>query len=267
MRDLSLYSGFPLIFNTNKSSLEFQNDFKFFDCDVVKISDIRNILLSKSVVYPDIVYYRYKQITSPMLSKSPRNFQYDIFVLPNGNVGIEFVKTHIYFSGSNEDQNKIDSIVQVFTGQVILILQKYHNVDVSSIEYLMLPTKIECCYLIKLNAGDRFFIPPGYFYSFTNIHYHPAVFGFVTVANKTHVNYDVMLHKEKGLALFLIQRGSKVEIVRNSQYKLEPKVKILTLNKFYSFFPDFDVPDTDKLKKMNNLWEVYTYKELRKFFP
>lgn len=260
MHDLSAYSGFPLYLSQDKKNIRLLGNYNFFDYEVVKIDDLRCILLNQHIKYPEVVYYHYKNlIFDKSISQVSNDFRYDVLLIPNNNtLGIEYPKTHIFhsFEDLNKDTFHYECIVEVIHGNLVILLQKFDNaLNRSSFEYLTLPTSVEEIYLVKLTQGQKIVIPKNYLYSFFNIdNQHTVIFSAIFYKNKKQIDYS-LLKKEKGLCFYLIQKGSKAEIVRNPKYKVIPKVKMMTHNKFIYTFPCF-YPNI--LNSYSNIFEIFS---------
>jgi len=87
---------------------------------------LRNIipsLLNKSIMYPEIVYEEYKQV----YKEADRNFvnhgfSFDLLLIPAGLLGIEFIKTHIFYAPL--ENKKFSTVVEVHFGILTVIMQK-----------------------------------------------------------------------------------------------------------------------------------------------
>ncbi len=184
----------------------------------IRLQHILPALLNKSLFYPEKVYSEYFDIFHKKDLKifNENELHYEILLIPAGLLGIEFIKTHIYFSKAT--QNKVACVVQCLHGKATILLQKNKPK-----EQFDLFTSVKEGYLITLRRGEKITIPTGYFYTFINTTNSSVVIARIF---KKHgiINYN-LLNKEGGLAYFAIRKNARTEIVFNPRYKNIPKIK------------------------------------------
>jgi len=178
-------------------------------------------LLNKSLRYPEDVYEENEDLFTTqdeeLFKKSL--LHYDIIVLPAGLLGIEYIKTHIYYSPKSE--GKYSSVVECLMGILTVLIQKNKPKDEYDFD-----TAVEEGIMIKLRRGEKIAIPTGYYYTFINTKNSPVIFSR-TYKNKGVVDYSI-LGNEQGLAYFAIRKNARTEIVFNPRYREIPKIKKFT---------------------------------------
>lgn len=227
MVDLSEISGISLFVNEELKKLDLGHEVKFKEEILVKLSHLSPILLNKYLKYPESVYWHLKNLYLEDKNLKDSSITYDLFFMPAGLLGIECVKTHVFYSPSSCD--KFACIVEVLMGELTITLQK--NEENNSCNNFETPTLIKELYIIKVKKGERFAIPTGYFYTFSNTSFSLLVFAKVSGVELKEINYS-LLQKEKGLALYLILKNAKVEAVANPKYKITEKIKLTSLERF-----------------------------------
>lgn len=193
----------------------------------VHLKNITPTLLNKALSYPEEVYEEHSRVRrteDTFLSDSDLSF--DLLSLPAGLLGIEFVKTHIFFA-PKQDGGKFSCLVEVIYGVLTVILQKNAPKDELDFE-----THVAEGYLIKVHAGEKLAIPEGYFYTFINTEDFPLL--FVRVHRKKGiVDYNLLRH-EHGLAYYCIRKNARQEIVNNPLYRDTPKINELDPWEFFN---------------------------------
>jgi oxalate decarboxylase/phosphoglucose isomerase-like protein (cupin superfamily) len=184
----------------------------------ISLKQLTPVLLNKSLTYPEFVYEEYNGVClegDQIEAKS--RLSYDLFHLPPGLLGIEYIKTHIYISPENSEPDEISSIVEVLFGHLSIVLQKNKAKD----PCYPFP-RIKEAYLIRLNQGERFVIPQGYYYNFVNTTEQPVIF------SRAYRKYNIAdynaIKKEKGLGYYCIRKNGREEIVLNPFYRNSPPI-------------------------------------------
>ncbi len=207
MIDLSDICGFSAYYDEASDTIFYGDTVIIKDKYKVPLNAITPVLLNKFLRYPEEVYEQSKML----ISEEYQDLEYNLIVIPYGLLGIEYVKTHIYYS--DPVPGKYACMVEVQKGEISVLVQK--NRRQSSIEF---HTYVDDIKIIKLSAGDRICIPTGVFYTFINTGTTQAIFGVVSSNNHTQIDYS-MLSKEKGLAFYVISKNARMEIVANPKYK------------------------------------------------
>ena len=217
----------------------------------VKLKNILPSLLNKSLSYPEDVYDVYQKVFNEAdLNVASSDVNFDIIFLPAGLLGIEFVKTHIYYKPQTDTSN-LGCIVEVQYGILTVIMQKNKpHADIYDIE-----TRVEEGLLIKLHKGEKLAIPQDYFYTFINTEEIPVI--FVRVFKREGIIDYNLLKRERGLAYYCIRKNARQEIVLNPTYKNTPKIKDVSSNEINSI--NFDMPLYQVLREKtatlcNSLW-------------
>ncbi len=200
----------------------------------IRLLDISPALLNKSLRYPEIVYIQHSRV---LLKEDevnwPAVYSYDIISIPSGLLGIEYIKTHIFYEAGA--QGKAACIIHVFSGVLTIMLQKNKpRTDIYDIE-----THVEEAILIMVKSGQKAAIPAGFYYTFVNTTESPVVFARIITSEHT-IDYD-LLKRENGLAYYLISKNARLELVNNPRYRTLAKVKKVNaaeLNMRSSYTPD-----------------------------
>lgn len=222
MIDLSEISGLPLKFDENTCEILTSPQVGFESERHVDLSEIIPILLNKSLRYPEKVYKQYHNLTNGKCSTC--NVSYDLVVLPIGLLGIEYIKTHIFYS--EEKQGYFDSIIEVLSGNLTVLIQKNREKS----DPYQYETYVDEVGVFTLRKGERLSIPTGYFYTFFNTGVVPVVFAKIAASNHIETDYN-LFKREKSLAYYLISKNAKVEVVANPKYKIDCKVKFYNTKK------------------------------------
>lgn len=185
----------------------------------VSLRQLTPVLLNKSLTYPEFVYEEYNGVfLEGDKLDHPMKLSYDLFHLPPGLLGIEYVKTHIYISPCSSEPDSISSIVEVLYGQLTIVLQK----NEAKIPCEPFP-KIKEAYLVRLKQGERFVIPEAYYYNFVNTSDFPVIFSRA-YRKYNMADYDA-IRKERGLGYYCIRKNGREEIVQNPFYRNSPPIQ------------------------------------------
>jgi oxalate decarboxylase/phosphoglucose isomerase-like protein (cupin superfamily) len=223
MIDLTEISGLPIKYDEVKARILGDENVVYEQDVFISLNDMTPILLNKSLKYPEKVYKYHRNVYfRDSSSNSP--LTYDIIYLPFGLLGIEFIKTHVFYSDYVE--GKYDSVVEVLAGNLTVMIQKNREKD-SDFDT---ETFVDEITIITLKKGERLCIPTGVYYTFVNTGIVPVVFSNITGHPHRSTDYN-LLRKEKGLAYFLISKNAKVEVVANPKYKIECKMKISSMKR------------------------------------
>jgi oxalate decarboxylase/phosphoglucose isomerase-like protein (cupin superfamily) len=206
-------------YDLETDALLYGEEVKYDQRQKVTLRQLTPVLLNKSLTYPEYVYEEYNGV---FLEKDkiehPSKLSYDLFHLPPGLLGIEYVKTHIYISPTESEPDSISSIVEVLYGQLTIILQK--NLDKIFGEPF---PKIKEAYLIRLKQGERFVIPEGFYYNFVNTSDLPVIF------SRAYRKYNIAdyerIKKERGLGYYCIRKNGREEIVQNPFFRNSPPIQ------------------------------------------
>jgi oxalate decarboxylase/phosphoglucose isomerase-like protein (cupin superfamily) len=229
MIDLSNISGLPLRFNEETVSLELDTCLECSHQEQVPLSSIIPTLLNKFLKYPETVYSHHKRIAHIDDLEGVNGISYDILVMPYGLLGIEYIRTHVYYS--DYVAGKYDTIVEVLSGNLSVVMQKNENEE--DVDPYSFETEVDRIHVVDLRKGDRLAIPTGYFYTFVNTSQNPVIFSKVTGAEKQPVDYSV-LEKERGLAYYIISKNARTEVVPNPKYKINNELEHVMLNDLLS---------------------------------
>ena len=222
MLDLLDFSSLDIHYDSTSNAILYGENIKCNCCQKVTLKNLSPILLNKSLTYPEEVYEEYQGVHS-MQDQELINgcVSYDLLSLPSGLLGIEFIKTHVYFSPIFSQEDKVSCVIEVLHGDLSIIMQK--NSPKGELDFY---THVESGYLVKLKAGDRFIIPEGFLYTFINASESNVLFSRV-YKKYCMIDYSI-LKKEKGLAYYCIRKNGRQEIVLNPFYKNTPAIVELT---------------------------------------
>ncbi len=224
MVDLTEYAGFQLKLDDLKNRFIFDDSVTYQDECYVGLDEILPVLLNKFVRYPEKVYKLHKNVV-PRTVNSNDELSYDIYQIPVGLLGIEFVKTHVYHSAFQE--NKYSSIIECLSGELTVIMQKNVKKEETHYEF---DTYVEDIVVVTLKRGEKVAIPAGYFYTFVNAGNSVVVMAKLSSKSEIQVDYN-NLRREKGLAYFIISKNAKAETVANPKYKIQCKLKVYSVRK------------------------------------
>jgi len=216
MLDLLNSCSLDIHYDKESNALLYSENIRCNRCQRVTLENLSPILLNKSLKYPEQVYEEYQgvhyQQDQTLVSY---DVSYDLINLPFGLLGIEYVKTHVYFSPIFSQEDKVSCIVEILFGNLFIILQK----NAKKSEFVSY-TQVDSGFLVKLKAGDRFIIPEGYLYTFINTGNTNVLFS--RVYKKYSIIDYAILKKERGLAYYCIRKNGRQEIVQNPYYKNTP---------------------------------------------
>ena len=205
--------------DTKNNTLLLSEDVVTKQPQTVSLESLLPTLLNKSLSYPQDVYNEYNSVyhhDDNYLAESEVNF--DIIYLPAGLLGIEYIKSHIYYSPVLANAGSYTTIVEVLYGKLTIIMQK-NRMPADEFEF---DTYVEKAYMIKVKQGEKCPIPKGYFFTFINTEDYPVIFVRINKL-QTHADYN-LLKREGGLAYYCIRKNAREEIVLNPRYRDTPKI-------------------------------------------
>jgi oxalate decarboxylase/phosphoglucose isomerase-like protein (cupin superfamily) len=211
-------------FDDREHTIHYGQDVYPADTTKVSLHNLKPTLLNKSLMYPEVVYEVHRQV----FRETDRNiinegFSFDLITLPPGLLGIEFIKTHIYYAPYED--NKFSTAVEVQYGVLTVIMQK--NKPKGELDF---DTSVEEGVVVKLRKGEKLAVPTGYYYTFINTEDEPVL--FVRIYKKNGVFDYSFLKRENGLAYYCIRKNARQEIVHNPLYKDIPEIKKVPANSF-----------------------------------
>jgi oxalate decarboxylase/phosphoglucose isomerase-like protein (cupin superfamily) len=222
-------AGLPISFDSVAERLVY--DQKEVTCDSAAKVGIREIvpaLLNKALLYPESVYEEHHHMVRKEDEETwPRAYTYNIVHIPAGLLGIEYNKTHIFFASRRGAVAAC--LVQVLSGELTVILQQNEcKQDVFA------ETCVKDARIIVVVSGQKMIVPVGYFYTFINACEYPVTFA-VIMRGRHIVDYKE-LHRENGLAYYLIAKNAKQEIVANPRYRKTVEVRQVGVDELNSEF-------------------------------
>lgn len=219
MIDLRELCSLPIAFNNNKQTLIFGDEIEIDSSQKIPLKSLIPSLLNKSLVYPVEVYEEHLNIRHKNdYDKFGSSIEYDLISLPEGLLGIEFIKSHVYYS-PEDNSGKASTIVEVVYGTLTILLQK--NAERSEEFYFQ--TNIEDGLIITVKKGEKAVLPKGYYYTFINTKSTPVIFARI-FRNKGQANY-MDFQKEQGMGYFCIRKNARCEVVKNPRYKIIPEIR------------------------------------------
>lgn len=206
MLDLSSFCGVSLKYDELTGKLVIDEDYDF-DEEYISLNHIEPILLNKFLKYPEQVYRRITNVRSGADIESSIN--YNIYEIPSGLLGVEYIKTHIY--SSEFKKNKSSCVIEVVKGDLKVIIQEHYEENAFH-------KVVENIQIIELSPGEKLSIPSGVYYTFVNTSSDKVIFAKLTIQKPIEVDYS-QLKREKGLAFYIISKNARLEIVANPKYK------------------------------------------------
>lgn len=207
-------------FDTKNNTLLMSDDVVTKQPQTVSLLSLLPTLLNKSLSYPEQVYNEYNTLyhnNDDYLSDSDVSF--DLIYLPEGLLGIEYIKSHVYYAPTSSAPGAYTTIIEVLYGKLTIILQK-NKAPTDEFEF---DTSVEEGFFVKVKAGEKCAIPKGYFFTFINTGESPAIFVKIN-KERSHADYN-LLKREGGLAYYCIRKNARAEIVLNPRYKETPDIQ------------------------------------------
>mgnify|MGYP000685405739 CR=1 FL=1 len=216
MIDLIDLCSLPIYFNDKDSKIVF-GDNVLHDLDnTIYLTNLRPALLNKSLVYPVEVYEESQNVRlSNHDGLIGDDLEYDLILLPEGLLGIEYIKSHIFYSGA-DTAGQISCLVEVLLGKLCIILQKNGDFNNYTSEL-----QVEQGLYVELEEGQKAVIQKGYYYTFINISSAPVIFARA-YSQKGIADYSTL--RDKGMAYFCIRKNARAEIVKNPKYRNVPEI-------------------------------------------
>jgi oxalate decarboxylase/phosphoglucose isomerase-like protein (cupin superfamily) len=226
MIDLQSCCSLSIKFDQRENVFYFSQEINYDNEKHVGLRELIPVLLNKSLVYPENVYTEYSRLkNSDHDALFCSGLTYDVVCLPPGLLGIEFIKSHVYYSQpTSVDDETSSDVIEVLYGVVTVILQKLEPKGPTDFD-----TNVSQGLILKARRGERVVIPKGWYYTFVNTRNVPAIFGRVHQNHHT-LNYDA-LRREQGLAYYVIRKNARQEVVMNPRYRVIPKIQRTTADK------------------------------------
>ncbi len=224
----------PVDFDENSSSVRL--DEAQINCTNrcrISIDSLTPTLLNKSLTHPRYVYSEYSLHHKDDQDLIDKGLNYELIVLPAGLLGIEYIRSHIYFKASSPWTREIhfSSIVEGVYGTVTLLMQK--NCEDSQDEVC-----VEEGLVFEIKPRTKVAIPEGWFYTFVNTGEEPAILARV-YRYKREINEE--LTRTKGLAYFCIRKNAKQEFVYNPRFRHIPPLRRMRIEENHIPELDFDL--------------------------
>ncbi len=224
MIDLQLTSGLPLKFDEIAERFQYGENLVYDSLNRVPLKALLPGLLNKSLRYPEVVYMEHSNIHTAEHAEifSEKSLKYDLLMIPAGLMGVEFIRTHIFYSAPSLERNGVAGglaeIIEVYSGRLTILLQR--NAPKGEFDF---DTKVSEGLVVKMRAGEKFMLPRGYFYTFINTRTKPTVFSRF-YSTQCSCDYS-QIKKEQGLAYFAIRKNARQEIVLNPRYRDIPEIR------------------------------------------
>src|SRR5687768_4849551 len=98
MVDLQSCCSLSIKFDQRENVFHFSQDLNYDNENHIDLRDLIPVLSNKSLVYPEKVYVEYSRLkNSGDDGLFCSGLTYDVVCLPPGLLGIEFIKSHIYY--------------------------------------------------------------------------------------------------------------------------------------------------------------------------
>jgi len=204
--DLSKNSGLSLKFS--EGYLE-SGDFSFKRVKDVTIHEMKNQLVNKDVLFPELFYRKYIKADHKEILKR-KKIRLNYYIIFSGIAGIEYIKT---LSSSIKSYPRI---LEVSSGSGIIFLQK--DIDKENIDFIQSRAKV----------GDKIIVPCGYSICIINNKSNPLILNEI-VSSKAIIRKS--LDDIGGLAYYVISKNSRSEIVRNPYYRNDNGIRKVDWNK------------------------------------
>ena len=213
--------------DTKNNTLVMSEDVVTEQPQTISLLSLLPTLLNKSLSYPEKVYSQYNAVyhhDDDFLAQFDVGF--DIIYLPAGLLGIEYIKSHIYYTPNSTTPGSYTTIIEVLYGKLTVILQKNKTPE----DEFEFDTYVEEGFIMKIKQGEKCAIPKGYFFTFINTGENPVIFVKIN-KERNHADYN-LLKREGGLAYYCIRKNAREEIVLNPKYKEAPDIKKIKANFF-----------------------------------
>lgn len=193
------------------------------DCFVnkreVHLESLIPSLLNTSVTYPEDVYEEYRVCLQEDESVFNDSLKYDVMVLPSGLLGIEFIKSHLFYTPCSGGTEKFSTIVEGIYGTVTVMMQK----NLLDCDIFDPSPSVKEGIIVELGPKEKLAIPEGYMYTFINSTMETCIISRV-YKKYAKVNYK-SFGKTRGMAYFCIRKNAKQEFVFNPRYRETPSIK------------------------------------------
>lgn len=218
MLNLLDHCSLDINYDLETDALLYGEQVKYDQKQKITLRQLTPVLLNKSLTYPEYVYEEYNGVfLEGEKDEAKTTLSYDVFHIPPGLLGIEYIKTHIYYSNPENENDQISSLVEVLYGQLSIIVQKNNPRNGCPFP------SIKEAYLIRLKQGERYILPHGYFYDFVNTSDNPVIF------SRAYKKYSLAdyenIKKERGLGYYCIRKNGREEIVLNPFYRNSPCIE------------------------------------------
>lgn len=238
MIDLQPVCGLPLNFDEDTEKFRYGEGILFDSVNRIPLSSMLPGLLNKALRYPETVYLEHKNIRHQQDDQFLKDtgYKFDVLMLPSGLMGVEFIRSHIFYSEPMETCSQVSEIVECQSGMLTVLLQK--NAPKGEWDF---ETRVKEGLVVKLRQGEKFTIPKGYYYTFINTRIRPTVFSRF-YKEGCLCDYS-RFKREQGLAYFAIRKNAKQEIVLNPRYRDIPQIKKISPDGFEIIAPTEFSPD------------------------
>ncbi len=223
MVNLSDFCDLPLTFDELENQINLCEPIACKNRKKIGISNISHTLLNKFVKNPEFVYEEYTVHLEDDSDVFKDNLNYDVLILPPGLLGIEYIKSHIYYTPPSLNKDyQFSTIVEAIKGETTVIMQK-NKVNIAKFN----PNpSVEEGVIVELSPRQKLAIPEGYMYAFVNCSDNASIISRVYKSN--HIIDPNWISKLKGLAYLCIRKNAKQEVVYNPKYKNIPSPKKIT---------------------------------------
>ncbi|OGC38908.1 hypothetical protein A3K42_00010 [candidate division WWE3 bacterium RBG_13_37_7] len=188
----------------------------------MNIKSIRSREALKEILYnpeqsnmPDPVYWVFNKVTKDKWE--------NVTIISSSFGDGEFPKTYGHYHASANQET-----YELIKGTGIFLLQKRHYDK----DGIWIPDIVDEVFFVKFTTpGERITITQKYGHSWSNIGDEPLILFDDWRNGHTPEDYEP-IKRLKGLAYYLIRKGSEVDVVPNPNYKDLPQPKFVTPKEF-----------------------------------
>jgi glucose-6-phosphate isomerase len=231
INDLSPFAGFSLGFDTD--SLDIMTSDVAFTRQARGYQNMAAVLMNTFHGHQDAdLYWTYTLNSAgtqtPLFEQ--RHLTFGLVLLPPGNIGGEYIKTHgHYHSCMPGSQIGFPEVYTHYFGELYLLMQR--RTAPSS-------TRLDDCLLYKMIPGQSIMIPPGYAHILINPSTQPGLMAGLYSLDSVH-DYPP-IDRMRGAGYYLVERDGHESILPNPCYTDLPTLRELTQLDSSPFAP----PDT-----------------------
>jgi len=215
MKDLRKYMGLEVKLKDN-FKLELDIALLGGEFSSRTLTDIRKVLKDKIKITDDPIYFMYRDVRERDDDEKIKNasLRFDITVILPRILGSEFNKTLGHYHPLKEGTNtNYSEVYEVVSGKALCLLQKPDKN----------PAKIESCYLVEVNEGEKIIMPSGFGHITINPLTRPLVMTN-WVSDDFSSDYEDIKKYHGGCYYIVEKENNKLGLKRNKNYKSIPEI-------------------------------------------